>query len=325
MKRRRFIVFVGSGAVVWPLALRAQHPAMLVIGFLSSASPGESTFMASFQRGLNEMGFVEGVNVAIEYRWAQGQYDRLPALASDLVRLKVALIVSTGGTQSARAAKAATTTIPILFISGGDPIQAGLVTSMNRPGGNATGASVYSSALLPKRLQLLRELIASSAIAVLVNPTALGAAAEARDIEVATRASGQQVVLLKASSENDFDAVFATAVQQQIGGLVVSPDPFFTARRDLLVAVAAHHAMPAMYPWREYVEAGGLMSYGLSITDAYHKVGVYAGRILKGTKPSDLPVEASSRIELIINLKTVHALGLNLPRIMLMRADEVIE
>src|SRR5260370_29485145 len=264
MKRRDFLAFVGGGAAAWLLVLRAQQPAMPVIGFLSSASPGESTFVASSHRGLTEAGYGGGENVAIEYRWAEGQYDRLPALASDLVRRQVALIVSTGGTQSARAGKAATATIPVLFISGGDPIQAGLVTSMNRPGGNATGATVLTGVLLPKRLELLRELLPSGAtIAALLNPTALGAAraTEAKEIEAATRAGGQRVMVLKASSETDFDAALAAAVQQKAGGLIVSSDPFFTSQRDRLVAAPARYAMPAMAPWREYVEARGSVSY----------------------------------------------------------------
>jgi putative ABC transport system substrate-binding protein len=249
-------------------------------------------------------------------------------LASDLVQRQVALIVSTGGTQSARAAKAATATIPILFISGGDPVLTGLVSSMNRPGGNATGASVLSGILVRKRLELLRELLPSGAIiAALRNPTALGAvtARETADMEAATRSAEHPVILLKASSDADLDAALAAAVQQQAGGLLVGSDPFFTSRRGRLVDAAARHGLPAMYPWPEYVEAGGLMSYGPSIRDAYHKVGTYAGLILKDAWPSDLPVDASSRIELIFNLKTARALGLNVPRIILGRADELIE
>jgi ABC-type uncharacterized transport system substrate-binding protein len=327
MKRRDFLVLVGSAAA-WPCAARAQRAATPVIGFLNSASPSESKFMTAFHKGLSEAGYVEGVNVEIEYRWAEGKYDKLPALAGDLVQRQVALIVSTGGTQSARAAKAATTTIPILFISGGDPVQTGLVSSMNRPGGNATGASVLSGVLVPKRLELLRELLPGDAIiAALHNPTALGAvtAKETAEMEAAARSAEHRVIMLEASSDADFDSALAAAVQQRAGGLLVGSDPFFTSRRDRLVNAATRHALPTMYPWPEYVEAGGLMSYGPSITDAYHKVGTYAGRILKGARPGDLPVEASSRVELIINLKAARALGLNVPRILLARADQLIE
>jgi putative ABC transport system substrate-binding protein len=328
MKWRDFLVLVGIAAAAWPCAGRAQQSAMPVIGFLNSASHSESKFMAAFHKGLNEGGYVEGVNVAIEYRWAEGKYDRLPALANDLVQRQVALIVSTGGTQSARAAKAATSTIPILFISGGDPVSAGLVGSINRPGGNATGASVLSGVLMAKRLELLRGLLPKGAvIAALHNPTALGAATslETKEMQAATRTTGQPVIVLEASSDAGLDAALNAAVQQQAGGLIVGSDPFFTSRRDLLVEAAARHSLPAMYPWPEYVEAGGLMSYGPSITDAYHKVGIYAGRILSGAKPGDLPVEASSRVELIFNLKTARALRLNVPRIILARADEIID
>src|SRR5260370_1683681 len=275
MKRRDFLAFVGGGAAAWLLVLRAQQPAMPVIGFLSSASPGESTFVASSHRGLTEAGYVEGENVAIEYRWAEGQYDRLPALASDLVRRQVALIVSTGGTQSARAAKAATATIPVLFISGGDPIQAGLVTSMNRPGGNATGATVLTGVLLPKRLELLRELLPTGAtIPALLNPSALGAARppEAKDLEPATRSAGQRVMVLKASSETDFDAALAAAVQQKAGGLIVSSDPFFTSQRDRLVATAARAAKPPMDPWRPYPRARSLLRHRPNILNPPHKL-----------------------------------------------------
>jgi putative tryptophan/tyrosine transport system substrate-binding protein len=325
MTRRDFLVLASGGVGAWPLA-GATRPVMPVIGFLSSTSATETTFMDSFRKGLRESGYVETVNVTVEYRWAEGQYRLLPELARDLVHQDVALIVATGGTQSARAAKTATAKIPILFISGADPVQAGLVMSMNRPGGNATGVSVSNGALLGKRVELLRELLPSAAtIAVLLNPTALGTAAEEKQVEQMKRENGEAVVLLKASPETDFDRALANAVQQHASGLVVSADPFFTSQRDRLVSAAAHHAMPAVYPWREYIAAGGLMSYGPSITEAYHRIGVYAGRILKGARPNDLPVEQANKLELTINLRAAHTLGLNLPRTLLARADELIE
>ena len=328
--RREFIAALG-GTTAWPLAARAQQPSTLpVIGFLNSASRGPSgpfrPFLDAFHQGLNEGGYVEGRNVVIEYRWAGGQFARLPELAADLVARRVSLIAATGGAVSARAAKGATSTIPILFIGGQDPVADGIVTSLNQPGGNATGVALRTLELMTKRLELLRELVPhAAAVALLVNPTDVTNELEAKDVEAMMRAIGGHMVLLKASAEIDFEQMFTSAARQQADGLLVSPNPFFMARRAQIVTLAARHGMPAAYPWREYVDAGGLMSYGPSIADAYRQIGLYAGRILKGEKPSDLPVHMPTKFELIINLRTAKALGLNVPRIVLARADEVIE
>jgi len=328
--RREFIAALG-GTAAWPLAARAQQPSTLpVIGFLNSASRGPSgpfrPFLDAFHQGLNEGGYVEGRNVVIEYRWAGGQFARLPELAADLVARRVSLIAATGGAVSARAAKGATSTIPILFIGGQDPVADGIVTSLNQPGGNATGVALRTLELMTKRLELLRELVPhAAAVALLVNPTDVTNELEAKDVEAMMRAIGGNMVLLKASAENDFEPTFASAARQQADALLVSPNPFFTARRAQIVTLAARHGMPAAYPWREYVDAGGLMSYGPSIVGAYRQIGLYAGRILKGEKPSGLPVQMPIKFELIINLKAAQALRLTIPRIMLIRADEVIE
>jgi putative ABC transport system substrate-binding protein len=328
--RREFIAALG-GTAAWPLAARAQQPSTLpVIGFLNSASRGPSgpfrPFLDAFHQGLNEGGYVEGRNVVIEYRWAGGQFARLPELAADLVARRVSLIAATGGAVSARAAKGATSTIPILFIGGQDPVADGIVTSLNQPGGNATGVALRTLELMTKRLELLRELVPhAAAVALLVNPTDVTNELEAKDVEAMMRAIGGNMVLLKASAENDFEPTFASAARQQADALLVSPNPFFTARRAQIVTLAARHGMPAAYPWREYVDAGGLMSYGPSIVGAYRQIGLYAGRILKGEKPSGLPVQMPIKFELIINLKVARALRLTIPRIMLIRADEVIE
>jgi len=328
--RREFIAALG-GTATWPLAARAQQPSTLpVIGFLNSASRGPSgpfrPFLDAFHQGLNEGGYVEGRNVVIEYRWAGGQFARLPELAADLVARRVSLIAATGGAVSARAAKGATSTIPILFIGGQDPVADGIVTSLNQPGGNATGVALRTLELMTKRLELLRELVPhAAAVALLVNPTDVTNELEAKDVEAMMRAIGGNMVLLKASAENDFEPTFASAARQQADALLVSPNPFFTARRAQIVTLAARHGMPAAYPWREYVDAGGLMSYGPSIVGAYRQIGLYAGRILKGEKPSGLPVQMPIKFELIINLKVARALRLTIPRIMLIRADEVIE
>jgi putative ABC transport system substrate-binding protein len=328
--RREFIAALG-GTAAWPLAARAQQPSTLpVIGFLNSASRGPSgpfrPFLDAFHQGLNEGGYVEGRNVVIEYRWAGGQFARLPELAADLVARRVSLIAATGGAVSARAAKGATSTIPILFIGGQDPVADGIVTSLNQPGGNATGVALRTLELMTKRLVLLRDLVPhAAAVALLVNPTDVTNELEAKDVEAMMRAIGGNMVLLKASAENDFELTFASAARQQADALLVSPNPFFTARRAQIVTLAARHGMPAAYPWREYVDAGGLMSYGPSIVGAYRQIGLYAGRILKGEKPSGLPVQMPIKFELIINLKVARALRLTIPRIMLIRADEVIE
>jgi putative tryptophan/tyrosine transport system substrate-binding protein len=330
MRRRQFITMLGGAAAAsslsWPLAARAQQPAMPVIGFLSSRSPADEQFVAAFGQGLNEAGFVERRNVAIEYRWAEDQPDRLPALAAELVRRQAAVILAVGGSAPARAAKAATSTIPVVFIIGGDPVKLGLVASLNRPGGNVTGVTILSGALTAKRLELLRELVpGSGVVACLVNPDSPEIETQLTDIRATSRTMGQEILVLNASNDRDIDAAFAILVRQRAGGLLVANDGFYVGRREQLVALAARHGIPAMYFLREFAAAGGLMSYGNSLADAYRQVGTYAGRILKGAKPADLPVEQAVKIELVINLKTAKALGLDVPTALLLRANEVIE
>jgi putative ABC transport system substrate-binding protein len=322
--RREFIAGLGSVAA-WPVVARAQQPAMPVIGFLNSASPGGyGPYVAAFHQGLKEVGYVEGQNVAIEYRWAAGQYDRVPAMATELVRRQVAVIVA--NTPGHLAAKAATTTIPIVFTTAGDPVQMGLVASLARPGGNVTGATEFGVEVTPKQLQLAREMVpTATVIAVLVNPTNLHAETELRELQAAGRVLGVQLHALHANAEREFDTVFASLGQLWAGGLVISPDPLFTARSEQLAALALRHAVPAISFTREFVAAGGLMSYGGSNSDMYRIAGVYAGRILRGDKPADLPVQQTTKFELIINMKTAKALGLTIPETLLATADEVIQ
>jgi putative tryptophan/tyrosine transport system substrate-binding protein len=323
MRRRDFIAALGIAAT-WPLVARTQQPSMPVIGFLNSASPGPfALLLSAFHEGLKDGGYVEGKSVTVEYRWAEGQYDRLPALAADLVRRRVTVIAATGGTVTARAAKAATTTIPVVFIAGADPVGDGLVSSFNRPGGNVTGVSVYTSELAPKRLELLRELVPKATkIAVLMNPDNQ---ADSRDMQNMMERTGLPLLTLGARLGTDFEREFVSASRQGAQALLVSADPFFNSQRTQLVALAARYAMPAAYPWSEYAKAGGLMSYGTSIPGAYRQIGQYVTRILKGERPSDLPVQQPTNFELVINLKTAKTLGLSISPTVLARADEVIE
>jgi putative ABC transport system substrate-binding protein len=327
MRRRDFVAAFAGAAAAWSLAARAQQPVMPVIGFLGSDSPDQyAGRLRAFSEGLIEAGFASGRNVVIDYRWAESQYDRLPALAADLVRRQVTVVVASS-TPAMLSAKAATTTIPIVFLTGSDPVEVGVVASLSRPGGNLTGVANLSVATAAKQLELLHELVpAATVIAVLVNSTnPILAETVSRNFQAAGRTIGQQIRVVSAGTEGDIDTAFAGLVQQGVGALVVSNDPFFNSRPNQLAAVAARQSVPVIYPYREFVAAGGLMSYGSSLTDAYRQLGIYAGRILKGERPADLPVQQSTKVELIINLKTVKALGLTVPLPLLGRADEVIE
>ena len=325
--RRHFISAIGSTAAWWPLAARAQQPAMPVIGILSSLSSSNITSrLPPFRQGLKESGYTEGQNVAIEYHVAEGQYDRLPALAADLVDRKVALIFAAGGADPAKAAKAATTTIPIVFVSAGDPFKAGIVTSLGRPAGNITGVSLLVSALEAKRLGLLHEIVPGAAsIGVLVNPKVADADLELHELQEAASAINRQINIVRASTETEIDTAFATLAQQASGALIVAADPFFTSRRDRVVALAARYKLPAIYFQREFADNGGLSSYAPDFADGYRQAGVYVGKILKGTKPADLPVMQPTKFELVINLKTAKTLGLTIPAGVLSIADDVID
>jgi putative ABC transport system substrate-binding protein len=314
MKRREVITLLGAATALWSLSTRAQQPAMPVIGYLSARSPEDTAHLVdAFRRGLGADGFVEGQNVTIEYRWALGQYDRLPAMAAELVRRPVAILATTGGEPAALAAKAATSTIPIVFLIGGDPVKLGLAASYNRPGGNATGMNILTATMEPKRLGLLREMVPRAVtIGVLLNPNFGPAASQLRDLQEAARAISVQIHVLNAATDRELDAVFETVSQQHIPALAVTADPFFDTRRDKLVALAARHAVSTIYHFREFTAAGGLMSYGVDSLETYRQVGVYAGQILKGAKPADLPVLQPSKFEFLINLKAAKALGVKI-------------
>jgi putative ABC transport system substrate-binding protein len=327
MKRREFITLLGGAAAAWPLVARAQQPVMPVLGFLNAASPQNyARPLSAFLKGLGESGYADGRNVAIEYRWADGRLDRLPVMAADLVHKQVAVIAATS-TPAALAAKSATTTIPIVFETGADPVQLGIVASLNRPGGNVTGVTQLSQEIAPKLLELLHELLpAARVMALLVNPTnpALSEAAT-KEMQAAARTLGLEFHILNASTERDFDGVFAKLIELRAGALVIGGEPLFTSHSEQLAVLAGRHGVPAVYKGREFAAAGGLLSYGSDIADSYRLTGIYTGRVLKGEKPADLPVQQATKVELIINLKTAKALGITVPLPLSGRADEVIE
>jgi putative ABC transport system substrate-binding protein len=325
MRRREFITLVGGAAAAWPLAVRAQQTAMPVIGFVWYGSAAEwAPFVTTFRQGLKEIGFIEGQNLAIEFHWTQGQNDQQTAVAADLVRRQMAVIVT--GTIGGLAAKAATTTIPIVFVVGADPVKTGLVTSLNRPGANVTGVSFFSNELMAKRLGLLHELLPqASMIAVLLNPSFPDADDQLKVLQGAAGTLGLHIFVVNASNDSEIGRGFATIAQRRVHALIVAADPFFTSRRDHIIALANRHSVPAIYDLRNWPTAGGLISYGTDVADAFRQTGIYTGKILKGTQPADLPVMQSTKYELVINLKTAKALGLEIPPMLLARADEVIE
>jgi putative tryptophan/tyrosine transport system substrate-binding protein len=327
VKRRAFITLLGGVAAAWPLAARAQQPAIPMVGVLSGNSSAEwAPFVAAFHQGLKEIGYIDGRNVSIQYRWADGHYDRLPMLAADLVRHQVAVIAAIGGVNAALAAKAATSEVPIVFLTGRDPVELGFVESLNRPGGNLTGVSMLNDELVAKRLELLRELVPKAAtIAILINPDNRNHPSHVVTLDKVARAGGQKVLVLGARVDRDFELAFERFVQQRADALVVAADPFFDSRPEQIVGLAKRHAVPTIFQWREFVQSGGLASYGTSLVDTHRQVGVYAARILKGAKPADLPVVQPTKFEMFINLKTANALGLTVPPSILLRADEVIE
>jgi putative tryptophan/tyrosine transport system substrate-binding protein len=328
MRRREFIKFVGSAAASWPVAARAQQPPLPVIGFLGAASPQSyAAFMNGFHVGLKEMGFVAPDNIAIEYRWADGHYDRLPSLASELTSRRVSVLVATGGLQSSLAAKSATDTIPIVFTLGSDPVKFGVVSSLNRPDGNITGVTLLAYLLDAKRVELIHEIVPSApAVALLVNPNSPAQAdAQYVEVEAAAHKFGQQCFLAKASTGDEIDQAIAGVAEREGSVLLVSADPLFLSRRDQLVVLTARYAIPTIFEWRQFVEAGGLMSYGIDLVDAFRQAGVYAGKILRGAKPADLPVVQPTKFEFVINAKTARALGVEVPPTLIARADEVIE
>jgi putative ABC transport system substrate-binding protein len=327
MRRREFITLVGGAAAIWPMAARAQRPARPVIGFLHSATANAYAPMtAAFRQSLSEAGYIDGQNVVIEYRWAEGQFDRLPALATDLVRQQASAIFAGGGSDPSLAAKAATSKIPIVFANGTDPVEAGLVSSLDHPGANITGITFLLNTLGPKELEVLHELVPKGAlVALLINPKSSTAVSQLKDLQDTARAVDQQIRIFQASTESEIDTVFASLVEHHLEGLVIGADAFFFSRRDQFVGLATRRSIPTVYPWREAAVAGGLASYGASVTDAYRLAGIYIGRILKGDKAANLPVQRSTKTELVVNLKTARALGINVPNTLIGRADELIE
>jgi putative tryptophan/tyrosine transport system substrate-binding protein len=327
VRRREVIALLGGVAVGWPLAARAQRPAIPLIGFLSSRSLNDSRHLVdAFRIGLQATGYIEGQNITVEYRWAEGQYDRLPALAAELVRSRVAVLVTTGGEPSVMAAKAATSSIPIVFTTGGDPVKMGLVASLSRPGGNATGISLLTTAPEAKRLGILHELAPrAGVVGVLIDPNYQQAEDQAREVGEAAKALDLQIEIAHAGKEQELESAFAILAQRNAAALLVTADPFFDTRRDRIIALAAQFRLPAIYQFRDYAVAGGLVSYGVSLADGYRQVGIYAGRVLKGDKPRDLPIYQAIKFEFVINLKTARALGLQVPPMLSALADEVIE